>query len=129
MPPTTPDAGPLPAWAEELRRRYLRGEASQFVVHGNVHDLVLHGGALVPVNEFLCRVLLARSQVSLPGVWHDSQGRSPLVAWEGPATVERVSARAPLRRRASHATWWQSVQDASGCCAAAARAFISPSAR
>ena len=30
----------LPTWAEELRRRYLRGEASVFVLHGNVHDLV-----------------------------------------------------------------------------------------
>ena len=37
----------LPPWAEELRRRYLRGEAWQFVLHGNVHDLVLHGGRLV----------------------------------------------------------------------------------
>ena len=28
----------LPAWAEDLRRRYLRGEASMFVLHGNVYD-------------------------------------------------------------------------------------------
>ena len=30
---------PHPPWAEELRRRYLAGEASQFVLHGNVFDL------------------------------------------------------------------------------------------
>ncbi|TNE86436.1 MAG: ATP-binding protein [Deltaproteobacteria bacterium] len=30
----------LPAWADELRTRYLAGEASMFLVHGNVRDLV-----------------------------------------------------------------------------------------
>ena len=30
----------LPAWADELRTRYLAGEASLFLVHGNVRDLV-----------------------------------------------------------------------------------------
>ena len=35
-------------WAEELRRRYLRGEASQFVLHGNVFDLVEYDGELLP---------------------------------------------------------------------------------
>ncbi|MBT3224051.1 MAG: hypothetical protein HN348_33705, partial [Proteobacteria bacterium] len=29
----------LPRWAEELRNRYLAGEASQFLVHGNVRDM------------------------------------------------------------------------------------------
>jgi SpoVK/Ycf46/Vps4 family AAA+-type ATPase len=56
---TAPADRPLPAWAQELRQRYLRGEAWQFVLHGNVHDLVLHGEALVPLPEFLCEVLLA----------------------------------------------------------------------
>ena len=49
----------LPAWAEELRRRYLRGEAWQFLLHGAVHDLVAHQGRLIPVPEFLAEVLLA----------------------------------------------------------------------
>ena len=37
-----PDAMPksLPAWADDLRRRYVRGEASVFVLHGNVYDAV-----------------------------------------------------------------------------------------
>ena len=30
----------LPAWAEELKNRYLSGESSMFVIHGNVRDLV-----------------------------------------------------------------------------------------
>jgi ATP-dependent 26S proteasome regulatory subunit len=50
---------PLPPWAEELRRRYLRGEAWQFALHGDVHDLVVHEGRLLPVPELLCDVLLA----------------------------------------------------------------------
>ena len=40
----TSNEAPLPKWADELRRRYLRGEASQFVLHGNVHDLILYEG-------------------------------------------------------------------------------------
>src|SRR5262249_19901601 len=44
---------PFPAWAEEIRHRYLRNEASLFVVHGNVHDVVLHEGQLVGIPEFL----------------------------------------------------------------------------
>ena len=29
----------LPSWAEALRARYLSGEASVFLLHGNVRDL------------------------------------------------------------------------------------------
>lgn len=46
-----------PAWAEELRRRYLRGEASQFIVHGNIFDRVVRGGKLVPVSTYLAQML------------------------------------------------------------------------
>jgi AAA+ superfamily predicted ATPase len=51
-----------PPWAEELRRRYLRGEASQFVLYGNVFDLVEFGGQLLPVREYLTDRLLAESK-------------------------------------------------------------------
>src|SRR3569833_2647025 len=53
---------PLPAWADELRRRYLRGESSQFVLHGNVHDLFLYDQKLYTLSEFLAQVLLDRSK-------------------------------------------------------------------
>src|SRR5262245_34265105 len=59
---TTGTEAPLPKWADELRRRYLRGEASQFVLHGNVHDLILHEGKLYTLSELLSDVLLARSK-------------------------------------------------------------------
>ncbi|HET6438630.1 MAG TPA: ATP-binding protein [Anaeromyxobacter sp.] len=49
----------LPPWAEELRARYLRGEAWQFVLHGAVHDLVVHERRLVPVPDLLAEGLLA----------------------------------------------------------------------
>jgi AAA+ superfamily predicted ATPase len=43
----------LPKWADELRRRYLRGEASIFILHGNVYDAVLSEGHVVTLTEFL----------------------------------------------------------------------------
>src|SRR5258706_13527732 len=48
----------LPPWTEELKRRYLRGEALQFVLHGNVNDLVLSGGKFIRMADFLSEVLL-----------------------------------------------------------------------
>lgn len=62
---TTAANGDAPPWAEELRRRYLRGESSQFVLHGNVHDVVLAGGELLAVTEYLSRVLFARKDTVL----------------------------------------------------------------
>jgi transitional endoplasmic reticulum ATPase len=56
------DATMLPPWADELRRRYLRGESSQFVLHGNVHDVFLYDGKLYTLSEFLSQVLLDRSK-------------------------------------------------------------------
>jgi transitional endoplasmic reticulum ATPase len=52
----------LPRWTEELRRRYLRGEASQFILHGNVNDLLLSGGKFIRFGDFLSEVLLAPSK-------------------------------------------------------------------
>jgi transitional endoplasmic reticulum ATPase len=48
----------LPAWADDLRRRYVRGEASMFVLHGNVYDAVVDGQRLVSLTDFLTDVLL-----------------------------------------------------------------------
>jgi hypothetical protein len=63
-PEPTPASTPAghPPWAEELRRRYLRGEASQFVLHGNVFDLVAYGDELLPVREYLTDRLLSESK-------------------------------------------------------------------
>ena len=56
----------LPGWLEELRARYLSGEASMFIVHGNLRDLHPYaeaGGATqyLPLRELLER-FFARSK-------------------------------------------------------------------
>lgn len=48
----------LPAWAKELRDRYLAGEAVQFLLHGNVRDLVTWQGHDLPLASFLEEALL-----------------------------------------------------------------------
>lgn len=57
-----PEARILPPWADDLRRRYLRGEASIFVLHGNVYDMVLSGGRTLTLTDFLGNVLLKDSK-------------------------------------------------------------------
>src|SRR3954469_9162178 len=52
----------LPPWTEELKRGYLRGEPLQFVLHGNVNDLVLSGGKFIRMADFLSEVLLSPSK-------------------------------------------------------------------
>jgi len=56
------EARVLPAWAEDLRRRYLRGEASMFVLHGNVYDVVLCNKKMMGLTEFLTDVLLKEAK-------------------------------------------------------------------
>jgi SpoVK/Ycf46/Vps4 family AAA+-type ATPase len=55
----------LPAWADDLRRRYLRGEASMFVLHGNVYDTVVCGQKTYGLVEFLSEVLLRDSRETI----------------------------------------------------------------
>lgn len=53
----------LPAWAEEIKATYLRGESSVFILHGNVYDLILHGGELTPLIDFLVNVVLQKKEI------------------------------------------------------------------
>jgi transitional endoplasmic reticulum ATPase len=55
----------LPPWADDLRRRYLRGEASMFVLHGNVYDVVLSRQRMMALTEFLTDVLLKESKQTI----------------------------------------------------------------
>ena len=57
-----PEPKNLPSWADDLRRRYLRGEASVFVLHGNVYDAVLAGNATLTLTDFIGNVLLRDSK-------------------------------------------------------------------
>jgi SpoVK/Ycf46/Vps4 family AAA+-type ATPase len=56
------DSLSIPSWAEDLRRRYLRGEASMFVLHGNVFDAVAYQQKLLTLTDFLVDVLLKESR-------------------------------------------------------------------
>src|SRR5512140_1975855 len=55
----------LPPWAEDLRRRYLRGEACMFVLHGNVFDTVVHAGRPLSLTDFLTDILLKDSRQTI----------------------------------------------------------------
>ncbi len=59
------DSNILPVWAEDLRKRYLRGESSMFILHGNVFDVVLNGDQMLGLTEFLTDVLLKESRDSI----------------------------------------------------------------
>ena len=49
---------PLPDWAETVRQKYLAGEASVFILHGNVFDRLLVGERPLGLVDFLAEVLL-----------------------------------------------------------------------
>ena len=55
---TTLNSVALPPWADELKRRYLAGEAGVFLLHGNVHDGVPHEGGLQPFVDYVHDVVL-----------------------------------------------------------------------
>ena len=63
----------LPEWADDLRRRYIRGEASIFVLHGNVFDSVLSGNRFLNLTDFLGNVLLKESKETI-GVYNVATG-------------------------------------------------------
>ena len=65
----------LPIWAEDLRKRYLRGESSMFILHGNVFDVVLSDGKMLGLTEFLTDVLLKDSRDNIV-VYNLSSGAS-----------------------------------------------------
>ncbi|HSM49847.1 MAG TPA: hypothetical protein VLA75_00445, partial [Thermoanaerobaculia bacterium] len=63
-----PGAPRLPAWAETMRRLFVSGASSQFLLHGNVLDLVPSAGPdgglrFVPLWQFLEETLFAPFEV------------------------------------------------------------------
>ncbi len=51
-------AAPLPAWVQIVRRKYLSGDASVFVLYRNIYDLQALDGKLVELEDYLFRTLL-----------------------------------------------------------------------
>lgn len=60
-----PAAERLPAWAAELARKYRAGEASHFLLHANVYDLVRGRSGYLSLPGFLQRELLGSKGVVL----------------------------------------------------------------
>src|SRR5919112_3967467 len=55
----------LPAWATEMRDLFRSGSAAQFLIHGNVFDVVPHGGRLLSMPSFLDEVMFGTYDVVL----------------------------------------------------------------
>jgi AAA+ superfamily predicted ATPase len=55
----------LPRWAEEMRDLFRSGSAAQFLIHGNVFDVVPSGGRLLSLPSFLDEVMFASYDVVL----------------------------------------------------------------
>lgn len=62
----------LPAWAKEMRDLFQSGSIAQFLIHGNVFDVVAAiGGKMLPLRAFLDDVMFAGYDVVL----HYDRGR------------------------------------------------------
>lgn len=55
----------LPKWAEQVRQKYLAGEASVFVLYGNVFDRYLVDGVAHGMSDFLTQVLLKENKTRI----------------------------------------------------------------
>src|SRR5688500_1714255 len=55
----------LPRWATEMRDLFRSGSSAQFLLHGNVFDVVPSGGRLLSVPAFLEQVMFATYDVVL----------------------------------------------------------------
>ena len=63
------EASRLPAWAQEMRDLFRSGSVSQFIIHGNVFDVIAAetagGRRLLPLKAFLDEVMFANYDVVL----------------------------------------------------------------
>jgi AAA+ superfamily predicted ATPase len=64
------------SWIEEFRRIFRAGTVSQYILHGNLFDLVPSQGRFVPLKDFLSNVLFAPFEVVLS--YNRSGGLKPL---------------------------------------------------
>lgn len=67
----------LPAWADELARKYRAGEASHFLLHHNIYDLTRSRSGYVSLLSFLQQELLGNKRIVLynrsEGITFDSE--------------------------------------------------------
>ena len=55
----------LPTWATDMRDRFRSGSAAEFILHGNVFDVLPSGGKLLSLPAFLDEVMFATYDVVL----------------------------------------------------------------
>jgi len=55
----------LPPWAVEMRDLFRSGSVAQFLLHGNVFDVVPHGQKLLPLKQYLDEVMFGSYDVIL----------------------------------------------------------------
>src|SRR5262252_4808505 len=99
----------LPAWAEELARKYRAGEASHFLLHHNVYDLIRSRHGYVSLLSFMQQELLGAKRILLynrsEGLTFDSEETlrafvaqqrvaDPLLDYKTAAQIPRDPARA-----------------------------------
>lgn len=87
---------PLPAWAESIRRKYLSGEASLFILHLNVFDQMLYEDRYYSLTEFLGRVLLWQNKRTIL-IYDPAAGVSFMRQAEELATIEALKPNRPPR--------------------------------
>jgi transitional endoplasmic reticulum ATPase len=84
----------LKRWAETVRRKYLGGEASVFVLHRNVFDEVLHDGGFVSLEHYLAEVLLKDNKDTILKL--DPSAGVSYLKRVGTGTSEPLAAGKPL---------------------------------
>ena len=52
----------LPRWAVEMRDLFRSGSTAQFLIHGNVFDVIPHGGRLLSLPAFLDEVMFGTAK-------------------------------------------------------------------
>jgi AAA+ superfamily predicted ATPase len=57
--PTKPAAPTLPGWAQEMRNLFRSGSVAQFILHGNVFDVVPYENRLLSLKTFLDDVMFS----------------------------------------------------------------------
>lgn len=86
------EARTLPGWADDLRRRYLRGEASMFVLCGNVYDSIIYQNRIMALSDFLSDVLLMESKDTV-AIYNVAAGvRFPKCGREAPGYQDLLAA-------------------------------------
>ncbi|MBO0800743.1 MAG: ATP-binding protein, partial [Blastocatellia bacterium] len=105
----------MPGWAADLARKYLAGEASHFLLHHNIYDLIRSRHGYVSLISYLQREMLGNKRIVLynrsEGITFDSEETmrafiaqqrvaDPLLDFKTPAQIPRDPARAlPLIER------------------------------